>query len=59
VIVAFAVKADGFADEQTVGDQGDGHVGDRHQGTVGTRDREFENGLGHVNSLGMKSLHKL
>ena len=48
VVVTAAVKADGFADQQGVGDQGDGHFGERLQGTVGAGDVDFEDRLGHV-----------
>ena len=48
VVVTTAVKADGFADQQGVGDQGDGHFGERLQGTVGAGDVDFEDRLGHV-----------
>lgn len=59
VVVALAVEADGFADKQGVGDQGDGHFRERLQGTVGAGDRDCEDGLGHIISLGMDSLHRL
>lgn len=52
LIVADAVQANGFAGEQCVGDQSDGHFRDRPQGAVGAGHGEFQNGLAHVISLG-------
>jgi len=48
VVVALAVEAYGFADQQRVGNHGDGHFRERLQGTVRAGDRDFEDGLGHV-----------
>lgn len=59
VVVAPAVEADGFADQQGVGDQGDGHFRERLQSTVGTGDGDFEDRLGHVISLCTGSPHRL
>jgi hypothetical protein len=47
-VVALAVEADGFADQQGVGDQGDGHFPKRLQGTVRAGDGDCEDGLGHT-----------
>jgi hypothetical protein len=58
-VVALAVEADGFADKQGVGDQGDGHFRERLQGTVGAGDGDCEDRLGHIISLGMDSLYRL
>ena len=59
VVMALAIEANTLAGKQGVGDQGDGHFRKRLQGAVRAGDRDFEDGLGHVISLGMYLLHRL
>jgi len=47
-VVAATVEAQTLAGEQSVGDHGNGHLRDRRQGAVRTRDRKFESGFWHT-----------
>ena len=46
-VVAGTVETQTLADEQCVGDQGDGQFGNRFQGAVGAGEGEFKSGFGH------------